>query len=122
MELNFLGLVAGIVTFVIIGAFHPLVVKTEYHVGKKIWPLFLALGLLFTAASLCIKNAYISVILAIIAFTCFWTIVELYEQEKRVARGWHPKKPKPPKPADKVEPAGKPQDKIAEETAEESPS
>ncbi|MDR2611140.1 MAG: Maf family nucleotide pyrophosphatase [Clostridiales Family XIII bacterium] len=95
MTIHILGPVVGIVTFVIIGLFHPLVVKTEYHIGKKIWPLFLVCGLAFTTASMLIANPYLSVILAIIAFTCFWTIVELHEQEKRVAKGWHPRKPKP---------------------------
>jgi septum formation protein len=93
MTINFLGPAVGILTFVIIGIFHPVVIKSEYHVGKKIWPLFLIVGLLSVTASLLIENAYLSVIIAIIAFTCFWAIIELHEQEKRVAKGWHPKKP-----------------------------
>jgi septum formation protein len=95
MTIHILGPVVGFVTFAVIGLFHPLVIKTEYHIGKKIWPLFLVCGLAFTAASMLISNPYLSVILAIVAFTCFWTIVELHEQEKRVAKGWHPRKPKP---------------------------
>ena len=44
--MNIHGLAIGIGTFLIIGLFHPIVIKTEYYIGKKIWPLFLILGLL----------------------------------------------------------------------------
>ena len=32
---NLLGLVIGISTFLIIGLFHPIVIKGEYYLGKK---------------------------------------------------------------------------------------
>jgi septum formation protein len=94
MAIHILGPVVGAATFVVIGLFHPLVIKAEYHIGKKIWPLFLVCGLILTFVSMLIANPYLSVIIAVVAFTCFWTIVELYEQEKRVEKGWHPKNPK----------------------------
>ena len=35
--INFDGLLIGIVTFLIIGLFHPVVVKAEYYWGTKCW-------------------------------------------------------------------------------------
>jgi hypothetical protein len=39
--MNFQGITIGIITFAIIGIFHPIVIKTEYYLGKKVWPVFL---------------------------------------------------------------------------------
>lgn len=44
--INFDGLLIGIVTFLIIGLFHPVVVKAEYYWGTKCWWIFLVLGIL----------------------------------------------------------------------------
>ena len=33
-------------------------------------------------------------VLGILAFSCFWSIRELFEQEQRVRKGWFPKKEK----------------------------
>lgn len=93
-DLNFGGLLIGIATFLIIGLFHPVVVKAEYFFGTAIWWIFLALGLIGTAISLVVSNMVISTLLGVFAFSCFWTIKELFEQEKRVERGWFPKNPK----------------------------
>lgn len=93
-DLNFGGLLIGIATFLIIGLFHPVVVKAEYFFGTTIWWIFLALGLIGTAISLVVSNMVISTLLGVFAFSCFWTIKELFEQEKRVERGWFPKNPK----------------------------
>jgi hypothetical protein len=35
---------------------------------------------------------YLSVILGVIASSSFWSILELFQQKKRVERGWFPKK------------------------------
>ena len=50
--INFDGLLIGIVTFLIIGLFHPVVVKAEYYWGTKCWWIFLVLGILGVIASL----------------------------------------------------------------------
>lgn len=39
------GIIIALSTFLIIGIFHPIVVKTEYYFGTRPWPLFLALGI-----------------------------------------------------------------------------
>ena len=33
----FTGLIIGVATFLIIGLFHPLVIKGEYYFGTRIW-------------------------------------------------------------------------------------
>lgn len=43
--MHFKGLIIDLATFIIIGIFHPIVIKAEYYIGKKVWPLFLILGL-----------------------------------------------------------------------------
>ena len=93
-DLNFGGLLIGIATFLIIGLFHPVVVKAEYFFGTAIWWIFLAFGLIGTAISLVVCDMVISTLLGVFAFSCFWTIKELFEQEKRVEKGWFPKNPK----------------------------
>ena len=40
-EYHLSGLVIGICTFLIIGLFHPIVVKAEYYWGTKCWWIFL---------------------------------------------------------------------------------
>jgi hypothetical protein len=30
----------------------------------------------------------------VFSFSCFWSILELFEQRERVRKGWFPKKPK----------------------------
>ena len=43
-DYHLLGLVIGICTFLVIGLFHPVVVKCEYHYGTSCWWWFLLLG------------------------------------------------------------------------------
>lgn len=91
--MNFEGLIIGLASFAIIGAFHPLVIKGEYYIGKKIWPAFLIVGLLLIAASALLQNIVLSAIVAITGFSSLWSIHELFEQEQRVERGWFPRNP-----------------------------
>ncbi len=42
MSFNWDALLLGAASFLIIGLFHPLVIKGEYYFGKGIWPWFLA--------------------------------------------------------------------------------
>lgn len=88
------GLLIGICAYVIIGLFHPIVIKSEYYFSSRIWPVFLIAGLAFLALSLCMVNVVLSSIFSILGFTCFWSIHELKEQSKRVAKGWFPANPK----------------------------
>lgn len=94
MELNYSGILIGVATFLIIGIFHPLVIKAEYYIGVKSWWLFLLLGLISAAASLLIENLIASILLGVLAFSSFWSISEVFEQKKRVEKGWFPKNEK----------------------------
>lgn len=89
--MNFQGAVIGLAAFVVIGIFHPIVIKAEYYLGKKIWPVFLIAGFAFVGASVLVKNPVASAILGIIGFSCLWSIRELFQQEERVQKGWFPK-------------------------------
>lgn len=91
--MNWNGLLIGVVTFLVIGLFHPLVVKAEYYWGTKSWWLFLIGGILAAAASLFIENILGSTVFGVIAFSSFWSIKEVFEQEERVLKGWFPKNP-----------------------------
>ena len=78
-----LGLIIGICTFLIIGLFHPIVIKCEYYFGTKCWWWFLILGIGGVIASILIKNILLSALLGVFAFSSFWTILEIFEQKKR---------------------------------------
>lgn len=90
----FTGIIIAVSTFLIIGAFHPIVIKTEYHFGTRCWWIFLLLGLIIIALALFIENVIISSILGVIGASCLWSIGELFEQKQRVKKGWFPKNPK----------------------------
>ena len=92
--MQFNGLIIGISVFLLIGIFHPIVIKAEYYFTKKIWPIFLILGIIFSVISLFCQNIIISILLGSLGFTCFWSIKELFEQEERVNKGWFPKNPR----------------------------
>lgn len=92
--MNFVGLIIGISTFLIIGLFHPIVIKLEYHFGVKCWIIFPIAGTAALVASLLIDNVIASSLLGVLAFSSYWSILEMFEQEKRVKKGWFPKNPK----------------------------
>ena len=100
MSFNYSGILIGVATFLIIGLFHPLVVKAEYHIGTKSWWLFLLFGLVSAVASLLVGNLVVSIILGVLAFSSFWSIGEVFQQKKRVEKGWFPSNPKKKKRSD----------------------
>ena len=92
--MNFTGVLIGLVSFLSIGVFHPIVIKAEYHFSKSCWPVFLLAGILLMVASVVVEQVILSSALAVIGMSCWWSIFELFEQEKRVQRGWFPANPK----------------------------
>lgn len=92
--IHFDGLLIGIVTFLVIGLFHPIIIKAEYHWGTKCWGVFFCLGILGVLISLFIDNVFISALCGVFAFSSFWAIKEIFEQQERVRKGWFPKNPK----------------------------
>ena len=91
--MNFTGIIVGLATFLIIGLFHPIVIKAEYYLGTKCWWMFLVAGIVFCALSIVVENLIASTILGVTAFSSFWTIGELFEQKQRVKKGWFPEGP-----------------------------
>ena len=94
MKLNFIGFALAICTFLIIGLLHPVVIKTEYHFGTRPWWIFLLLGITCLMAALFIETVFVSTILGVLGASLLWSIGELFQQKKRVERGWFPKNPK----------------------------
>ena len=88
------GITIGICTFLIIGLFHPVVVKAEYYWGTRCWWIFLLLGLAGIVLSLMVSSIILSTLAGVFAFSSFWTIKEVFEQEERVKKGWFPKNPR----------------------------
>ena len=91
--MNFFGIIICLIAFLIIGVFHPIVIKFEYYFGKKVWPVFLIVGIVFLLISVLIADKTISAIVGVLGFTSLWSIHELIEQEERVNKGWFPKNP-----------------------------
>ena len=92
--MQWIGLLIGLFSFVIIGIFHPIVIQCEYHFTWKIWPAFLAAGLICLMLSLFLEDVLFSSLLSVLGFACLWSIGELKEQRKRVEKGWFPANPK----------------------------
>ncbi|WP_024992993.1 DUF4491 family protein [Phocaeicola paurosaccharolyticus] len=93
-DLNLSGIIIGIGTFLIIGLFHPIVIKAEYYFGTRCWWVFLIAGIIGVILSITISNILISSFLGVFAFSSFWTIKEVFEQRERVKKGWFPMNPK----------------------------
>lgn len=92
--LNWSGILIGLTSFIVIGVFHPVLIKCEYYFSDRVWPVFLAGGLAFCAASLFVERPLLSSVLGVVGFSLLWTIRELKQQTRRVEKGWFPRNPK----------------------------
>lgn len=91
---NLVGLLIGTGTFLVIGLFHPIVIKAEYYWGTGCWWIFLLTGMGGIAASVLLSNILLSSLTGVFAFSSFWSILELFQQKERVRKGWFPANPK----------------------------
>ena len=89
----FSGILIGAISFFSIGVFHPIVIKAEYYFSKSCWPVFLVAGIILMILSAMTENVVLSSALAVIGMSSWWSILELFEQEKRVQKGWFPANP-----------------------------
>ena len=87
------GLVIGLCTFLIIGLYHPLVIKGEYYFGEKVKWWFLVAGIIFLIGSIAVENTFTSALFGVASFSSFWSIKEVSEQVERVRKGWFPSNP-----------------------------
>ena len=94
MTIHFQGALVGLATFLIIGLFHPLVIKGEYYFGLRCRAWFAVAGVLFLAGALITADVTVSALLGVTAFSCFWSIKDVNEQAERVRKGWFPANPK----------------------------
>lgn len=92
--MNFIGLIIAVITFLVIGLFHPIVIKGEYHFGTRCWWVFALAGIAFIAASLLVEDGIVSPVLGVVGCSCLWSILEIFEQKERVEKGWFPMNPK----------------------------
>ena len=92
-SLHWEGILIGICTFLIIGLFHPIVVKAEYYWGTRCWWIFLLLGIAGLIGSVLVSQILLSTLLGVFSFSSFWTIKEVFEQRERVLKGWFPMNP-----------------------------
>ncbi|MDR3134273.1 MAG: DUF4491 family protein [Prevotellaceae bacterium] len=91
---NLTGVLIGLCTFLIIGFFHPIVIKSEYYFGVRCWWAFLFLGITGMTAAWMIHEVFWSSLLGVLSCSSFWSIHELFQQRKRVSKGWFPKRQK----------------------------
>ena len=93
-KMYFTGIIIAICTFLTIGIWHPIVIKTEYYWGTRPWIIYLLIGLASLVAALFIENTIISAVVGVFGASALWGIGELFQQKKRVEKGWFPKNPK----------------------------
>ena len=90
---NFFGCAVGLCSILIIALWHPIVIKGEYYFGK--WPCIIAFslsGIITLYLSATTANLFYSMVLAFWGFVSLWSVVEVPLQQKRVAKGYFPKK------------------------------
>jgi hypothetical protein len=92
--MNYTGIIIAACTFLTIGIWHPIVIKTEYYWGTRPWIVYLIVGLAAIVAALFIEDTIISSVVGVFGASALWGIGELFEQKKRVERGWFPKNPR----------------------------
>ena len=92
--MNYSGLLIAISPFVVIGVFHPIVIKGEYYFGTRCWWVFALAGVAAIIASLLTADPLLSPILGVVGCSCLWSILEIFEQKRRVEKGWFPMNPK----------------------------
>ena len=92
--MNFTGILLGLCSFLVIGIFHPLVIKAEYHFGRRSWWAFLIMGLIFMALSLACRNQFLSILFGVTACSALRGIGEVTEQHIRVKPLCFPMNPK----------------------------
>ena len=90
----FTGITIAVMTFLTIGIWHPIVIKTEYRWGTRPWIAYLLVGLCCIAGALFVENIYMSSFLGVFGASALWGIGELFSQKKRVEKGWFPMNPK----------------------------
>lgn len=91
--LNWQGFLVGLAAFFMIGLFHPIVSRMEYHLGKQSWWMLFVPGMACLGTSLLLTSLW-SILLGCLAFSFFWSTYEIFLQHERVMKGRAPRNPK----------------------------
>ena len=86
MEVYYTGVIIAVSTFLIIGIFHPIVMKSEYYTGTRYWWVFLVAGITCIGAAFLVANVLFSAILGVVGASCLWSIGELSSNRDNAAR------------------------------------
>ena len=101
MEINFIGLVAAITTFLGVWLGHVSVRVIERN-AKKLWlPILIdtTIGIILEAWSLLTNYRLLNTALGILGVTILWDALEFVRQEKRIKKGHAPANPSNPRHA-----------------------
>jgi len=101
MEINFIGLVAAITTFLGVWLGHVSVRVIERN-AKKLWlPILIAItiGIILESWSLLTDYRLLNTALGILGITILWDALEFIRQEKRIKKGHAPANPSNPRHA-----------------------
>lgn len=80
--MHFTGIIIALATFLTIGIWHPIVIKTEYYWGTRPWVVYLVVGLACIGAALFIENTIVSAIVGVFGASALWGIGELFAQQR----------------------------------------
>lgn len=87
------GAALGAWAILSIGLGHVWVIKGEYYLGKRMWPIPLVLGVGCAAGSFFVSSVFVSGLLGIASGSFLWGIKEVFEQHDRVEEGRFPRGP-----------------------------
>ncbi len=101
MELNWIGVVAALATFLSVWIGHVTVRKVEYASASLRAPtvMALSLGLALEGVALASDNLYVSGVCGIVGITVLFDALEFRRQFKRVKKGHAPANPNNPRHA-----------------------
>ena len=89
----FTGIIIAVATFLTIGIWLPIVIKTEYYWGTRPWIVYLVIGVACIVGALFIESTLLSAVVGVFGASALWGIGELFHQKKRVEKGWFPMNP-----------------------------
>ncbi len=92
-HINWQGFLIGLAAFIMIGVFHPIVAKMEYHLSKRSWWMLFFPGVACLAGSV-FFSSLTSMLLGALAFSFFWSTLEIFMQHERVLKGRAKRNPK----------------------------
>jgi hypothetical protein len=84
------GILAGLITLLIIGLGFPLVIHGERIFGYLWWPYMMGIGITLVLLSALLAAGWASLLLGVLGATFIWGSTELKEQAVRTEVGWYP--------------------------------